>query len=335
MQNGKIQGVSFLRVYLTFFILTFHLFQNVNLGRFYPRMAVATNMGEKAVEMFFIISGYFLIETFNKNKDIKSFFIKRYNKFLPCLMVVCAFYYLFIFVSGGGATKFWETLSDILLINNLLLFKEYGIIGGSWFLSVLVWVSAFYFCVFKFFPSEKAFFIVSVITMISTAYLVQRTNGTLKGLKYIGLLRGISCIGLGILLHIFPKIKLKKNLNTFFCVLFLFLIFRWCLIDRISRNNYIVVILMFSVLLKMIIDNDCFIIKQNFFDNISKYCLDIYVSHLFLFKVLNFYVWPRWNNISVIIFSYVLSIVFGCLINFLTYKFTTAVQKYKVFWEGE
>jgi peptidoglycan/LPS O-acetylase OafA/YrhL len=54
-------------------IIIFHTFQNANLGLFFPKWEYRTNFGDKAVEMFFIISGFLLVYTLNiQNEQWRS-----------------------------------------------------------------------------------------------------------------------------------------------------------------------------------------------------------------------------------------------------------------------
>lgn len=78
----RLYNMEFLRIFFTFCIFSCHvcdMFQIVNYGRF-------------SVEFFFILSGFFLYYTIDRQKDLPNFIIKKIIRFLPLMLfgeIVC------------------------------------------------------------------------------------------------------------------------------------------------------------------------------------------------------------------------------------------------------
>lgn len=317
--KSKIKNIEFLRVLLIICILLFHLFQKVNLGTYFPDFCITSHFADKAVEMFFIISGFLLLYTFNEKTSVFEFLTKKIIRFLPLMLFLGFCYYIFSVVTHSSFKKY-EFIYDLLFLNNIGITLSTSNILGSWFISVLVFVSLFYFYLLKSLKRQHANLIIAFCTYISFVLLVNLTNGTLGGHVKIynnffnaGMLRGLSCIGLGYFIcqiYIFftPLIQKQKNSCKNFIIcsiieIFLFIFtFNNLLFHNMSFNNKTILLISFSCLFLMLLINNGIVSKLaelEVFSKMSKYSLSIYLSHLFIYKIMKYFLWNFDLNKSV------------------------------------
>ena len=89
---GKIKNLEFLRVIGCLAIVLLHLFKSYNLGMFKDIsfysdiMAQFTGNGQKAVELFFILSGFFFAFKLNTSASLSEFIKKKVKRFYPVLI---------------------------------------------------------------------------------------------------------------------------------------------------------------------------------------------------------------------------------------------------------
>lgn len=271
MEN-KIKNIEFLRIILIFCILIFHLFQKVNLGIYFPELCNNTHFADKAVEMFFIISGFLLLYTFNDQTSVFEFLIKKVIRFTPLIIFMGICYYV-LSLFNNFTFRIYDFIFDLFFINNIGITLVPSNISGSWFISVLVFVSLFYFYILKSFNRKQANLMIALFTYISFVLLINLTNGTLGGHIKIyynifnaGILRGLSCIGLGYFLcciyqFLYPKIKEKNfSFGTTFILtileIYLFTFtFNSLLFHLLKYNNKLILLLSFSLLFLLLILN--------------------------------------------------------------------------------
>ena len=200
-------------------------FLRIILGPFFPKLSSSSHFGDKAVEMFFIISGFMLLYTYKESLTVVDYLKKRIARFVPVLLFLYVVYWLLSIFTDFEFDKY-GSIFNVLMISNIGITLNSGSIGGSWFLSVLVFSSLFYLCVIKYFKTISMF-IVGIITYFSFLVLVQLTNGALGGhiktfyiILNLGMIRGLACIGLGILLcSLYKQLKPTEQnsfkMNTF------------------------------------------------------------------------------------------------------------------------
>ncbi len=311
----------------------FHEFQTVHLGSFFPKLSSSSHLGDKAVEMFFIISGFMLLYTYKDNLTIIDYLKKRIARFVPVLLFLYVAYWVLSIFTGFKFDKY-GSIFNVLMISNIGITLNSGSIGGSWFLSVLLFSSLFYLCVIKYFKT-RSMFIIGVITYFSFVILVQLTNGALGGhiktfyiIFNLGMIRGLACIGLGILLcslykQLKPAGQKLFKINTFALVslleiyLLIFLINN-LIFHQFSYNNKLILIIAFVILFWLFLLQRGLLSKMvaiDIFPKISRYTFSIYITHLFVFRLLAYTLWKAQINVNLIaFFTFFISIIFGILV---------------------
>ena len=125
MQKAKLQNIEFLRIIFTTFVLCFH---------FLPRIDVWSE-GRVGVEFFFILSGFFLVYTFDEKVKMIDFMKEKIARFLPLILLFWGI--VMLFYSGAWSRVF----ADIFLLPTPGLHNVPGRVGAIWFVKVLFWVT--------------------------------------------------------------------------------------------------------------------------------------------------------------------------------------------------
>ena len=159
--------------------------------------------GYISVEFFFILSGFFLIKSIKKESE-NSFWKGLWNltwKRLRPLgitiiisLIFAQIYFWYFFPNSGDP------------------------VGYMWFMKWLIFVPIIFYAFYRLIKNKKVFYSLLGITVV-VCHILQYT--VLEG---AGILRGVVGIGIGVLLSLIPKNKLKLknfNVNIIFTILFI------------------------------------------------------------------------------------------------------------------
>ena len=185
--------------------------------------------GRIAVEFFFMVSGYLLVEKsryasmqngiFHENvRMLKGKVIHVFPYILPAAICGCVFY-SFQYTSPNTLTdKLLFSLSDIYGLQ-MLGFPIFPATGVSWYLSVLFFVS---FLIYPVLCKKRELFTkyIGPITAIAILGYISRNSGTLTepgawwGWTFKGMLRGYADMALGCMAYeIAAYYRDKENVN--------------------------------------------------------------------------------------------------------------------------
>lgn len=181
----KLKNVEFLRLLFTFCIVAHHMTPVVDFF----------NEGWLGVEFFFILSGFFLMITFNSERTGGEFVRSKIAHFIPLTVLAAVF-------NGKFA----------LIPANMLFLQGTGLAAAvppqGWYLGVLFWVTLFYFYILKTFRPEISKLIIAVLTFL--AYGAFKNNWS-NALISFQMIRGIAGIGLGYFLGCLWKSENAKG----------------------------------------------------------------------------------------------------------------------------
>lgn len=343
----KFLNIDFLRFICILIIFLFHYCAEIAFGKYgkgysFENFTNDTSSGYIAVYFFFIMSGFFLAYTFNKNLSVIDFIKKKILRLWPCLAFVNI---LMLISSFFGIIKFklYANFLSLLFLNCSGIAISTTNITVDWYISVLFWVSLFYFYIFKYFKKEYYNFFIPIIVLLSFTFLVHVTNGGMGGhieVYYnfinIGLVRGLSSIGLGyIIFNFYEYLKNKpfcdslNSLITYSIIegyLLGFVVYE-SILHKMSFNNKIILVIAFSFLFLS------FLLKRGlisrFFDKkvfgaLGKYSYALYITHYYFMYNLIHSVWIKHNSDIIKFHPYLfLLIVFIIAMSFaiLTYHF--------------
>ena len=179
-----------LRLLAAIWVLLYHCFPDVIHGYL-------------GVEFFFMLSGYFFLQSFSKAqsrsffKELAIFNWRRIKPILPILLICLPFsVYHYISTFNG-------------------VFND-SIFGYLWFIPHLLIVLSFYFILRKVIKNNMFFMIFTGIVFLACIMLI------MFNITFFGLVRGLAMVGAGILLSYIPKFKetsFAKISIPLFCLL--------------------------------------------------------------------------------------------------------------------
>lgn len=322
----RFKNIEFLRFLLASFILLFHLFNAKSyLFGYFPENSFYAFMkqhigivGDHCVDFFFVISGFFLIFGFKKEISLLDFFKKKIARLYPVLVL------MLLFCIGLSLLKiikmdFYSTILEMLFVSNIGLTLKHGNISGSWFVSALVFVSCFYFYLYKNFDKKISDLITFLITIFCYAYLIHWTGGRIAGHivsnDYVfnsGLMRAFAGMGFGVMISNYYN-SYVQNLSD--CIQTFKTKIIWSILE-ISLFGYFINVMLFN---KITFKNDIFLIivfsfifflfllekglVTKILDNnlslfLGRYAFSLYMVHLPIIRLVNRYLWQ--NNLDFI-----------------------------------
>lgn len=293
------------------------------------------------VDFFFIMAGFFLFNTINTTLSTFEFTKKRFLRLAPLIWI-----FLIIMAIASIFTHAINFPLNGDILRGLLL-HDIGFapgptsIGGGihWFISVLFWVSLFYFYIAKIINKKYLNLTIWLLTIISLGlklnYCNFNTGGHTTNIYYfinIGVLRGLYGIGIGYFISQLYKSgflqKCSRNIEhiisflEIYCIGFLtYFLLSTKVLPGKSGFLYIVI---FSIIFYL------FLIKKGFvsklFDNnlsvkLGAYSYAIYVMHPLITPIFNKYIYITanhtvMNHIKIFyIFEILLAIILGITIH--------------------
>lgn len=312
-KQPTLQNIEFLRILFTLFVLISHFFAPFHIP----------NMGGQAVEFFFLLSGYLLALTYRPERKISDIAVNRYVRFVPLVV-------LGGILSGGG----WASFEGCLMIQNTGLLKGDIPNQPAWYIAVLFWCSLFYVGLMKQLSNKAMIMVVSVIAFL-TSLMVANTLGDrlecFAGFMPLGMLRGLSCMAIGIVLAQFCKRHSCEHINTGQKLVYtlaefviLFYIIVGCFDSSIRSSLWFYRVLSHMVLLYL------FVLKRGYISSLldnpacgkmGKYCLAIYLTHFCFAGNLRHYIkaaYPGWleNHVELALGA---AIIGSCIVGILAY----------------
>ena len=307
-------NIDFFRIYLAVGIVLLHLLFigfGPNFGHTTEFKIVSAYIGKLryGVDIFFIISGFFIVYTRLYQYNFLEIFLKRALRLWPVMTFCIVAAFLF---SLCDLCKFYplQNLYSLLFINGIRIANhvngEYpglGNIHSSWFLSVLMFVTLFYCSLLKF--NKERF--VAIALPICVMSLYQASYG-IHTLFCDGVLRGLGSIGVGCLIGVFyesvtVKEKYKKifrsilishNISTKLFItltqgLLITVLTLALFADRHNRFVMTDFIVIFSFIFILLLINQDFIsqmLNHKVSSYLGRYAFSIYLTHCITVEVL-------------------------------------------------
>lgn len=165
--------------------------------------------GYLVVEFFFILSGYFIYQSFKrKQKNTLSYVGDRIKRTYLEYSIACLFSFCITFLGAlvNGKDVFtWHSLFK--LISELLLLQNVGIFDGGynyplWYFSVLIWGGGGLYALLKYNKSLAVNIILPVFILLSYTYIFGMQKSIEcwnKCIFYVPMLRGLADMSIGIM----------------------------------------------------------------------------------------------------------------------------------------
>ena len=240
------------------------------------------------VEFFFILSGFLLVLTFKPERSFIDFIKNKWIRFMP--LTVFGGIVWIVFEQNIDATRLFSDLFYYACTG----ITQHGYNGVSWYISVLMVVSGFYFYMMKNMKKETVNLLMAIFVLFSSVYVV-RFGDKITGVISGHLMRGVACVGLGYFLaEIYKLLKDRPvvhqktyNLIEFgvfvFATLSIF-IKAWYAGRVVTCIAFAGVILLFA-LRKGAVSQ---FFEKPVFARMAKYCLAVYLTHAVIcYPILN------------------------------------------------
>lgn len=260
--------------------------------------------GSIGVDFFFLVSGYFMLQSINKRTNVQNggaFIWHKLKKVLPYFYISCliAFVLRTIFDIDGGVMLH----KVLLLINELLLlqaagFNVYAVTGSAWYLSAMFIAIAILYPMATKYQDTFLNIISPVIAILILGSLSAAYGNTsnpgymIQGFLFLGLLKAIAEIALGCFLYrvveIFNSVQISGKQKYIYTVLKYFLIL--FVIYFASRKDSNSIILMSCVPclfigLMLTFSNQCYRIPQSvskISDYLGELSIAIYLNNFYV-----------------------------------------------------
>ena len=356
-----LKNIELLRFVFTLMIVTAHLPILLNMFPNYMPLSNRFYDGVLGVDFFFILSGFFFMYTNSFKRSFSDFIVRKIKRLWPVSTFILLLFFLFFYwgLPGiGMAQQASDYIYPLFFLNNLgLTFVHMGVF---WYISVLFMVLLFYFALFNVMKPAPALLITGLLSFFGYVSLVNATNGKIYLITELiypflnaGLLRGLSGIGLGILLcaaYTRYKPKIDQMKPSFFWTLSEIFVLSGCvyflIIHPVSLSSHFIFIGIFVGLIGL------FLMKKGkisqWADNglmpvFGRYCYAIFLSHLLVFNLFLCTIWTPNNSFILehlglsLLFLYECVIILGVLIYHLIEKPTNRWVKrygYKRYYMG-
>ncbi len=287
------------------------------------------------VDFFFIMAGFFLFNTINTAQSTFEFAKKRFLRLAPLIWI----FVLISFLSSlifNTAFSFDKNITKLFLLNNLGFDPGMHVL---WFVSVLFWVSLFYFYLEKITDKKYLNLIIWLITVSCFGMHLHYTNfstgGNTNNICYfinVGVLRGLYGIGIGYFISMIYKIGFLQKCTKFqayvittveaFCLIFL--THYMLSTSKLPGKSGFLYILIFCILFYLFLISKGFLSK--FFNNnlstiLGSTSYAIYVMHYIVIPIFDKKIFPHFNNIALITIIEILScILFGVITHYFIEK---------------
>lgn len=125
--DDRLGALECLRGIAGFYVFLHH-FAHIALQRRYPRFARLFVLGQPAVMIFFIMSGFVIFYSTKEESSFREYFIRRFRRIYPLYLVAM----LLAYFAQCVAQRAWVAPGGWHLLGNLLMLQDGGDKPGVW-----------------------------------------------------------------------------------------------------------------------------------------------------------------------------------------------------------
>ena len=339
----KIKNIEFLRIVGCLAIILLHLFSNARLhGLFgdiqlYDRFFRMTCNGQKAVDLFFILSGFFFALKLDTTKSLFEFIKNKLIRLYPVLIWITLLCFI---ASLFGAIEFtyYDNILALICLNGTSLVFKLGNTGIFWYVSAMLWTFILFYYLLQNYDKKHVNLFIAILVFFSYSFLIHakggKINHNIQTFYYIfnvGMLRAFGGIGFGYFIAEWYKNNLEhiKNITLnikqkwclsiveFMCVFF---IINNLIFHLPNFKNHFVYIAIFAMTIILFLIKKGYvsqILEKNIWVNLSKYTYSFYLTHIIVLNILKGSFWKthqEWvyaNPIENIVYTLLLVFMLG------------------------
>ncbi len=266
--HKKIFNIESLRIIGCLSIIFHHIFKYIYNDVFlYADQYNMFHNGYLAVEMFFILSGFFLYLTFDKNLSTMDFIKKKLARLYPVIIFAMS---LILIISFTKYTTFmwYDNILTLGLLSGTPLALGLGNLTTCWYVSSMFWTMLFYGSLIRNLNPKITNIIIATITILSYSLILHHNNGTLfgvnttiYGLLNIGILRALGGMGTGIFIAMWYKDykhtncanKKNKAIYTILEAGCLYFIINSLMINTLKYENQIIFVIIIILIILLLL----------------------------------------------------------------------------------
>lgn len=223
-----------------------------------------------AVDFFFILSGFFLMNSMRKRKDeklIKGTFKLLFQKLKPLLFTM-GFIFIFNMLCVGFFIR--EDLFDVL----------FEVFRYWWYILYLVVAISVFYLIYRAVRKEFIFIIIiSILAVIMGIfhYEVDQNDFLINWFTFLA--RTFGCISLGILISYIPHFKTRKfNINIIFVILIIPILFFFAY----NEKTYLIRLIMITLFCCLVYFSSNINVTGKAFDIIGMLSVRMYLYMSFI-----------------------------------------------------
>ncbi len=178
--NLELKNINFFKIIFTIGIIYGHTIQHYMMHQyanlpFFQHLIKHTSYNYNYfVEMFFIISGFFMFFTFAKNNSFKTLLVNKIARLWPVLIFCILIFYILSLFDICSYARFDNILAAFFLSDALA--EAHENIGVSWYINVLFWTFIMYYLLFKIVKPENRIPVVSLIIFFVYTILFNKVD---------------------------------------------------------------------------------------------------------------------------------------------------------------
>lgn len=309
----RIKNIEFLRVIGCIAVVLLHLFMLLecfNSDLFY-HLRIMTCNGQKAVDLFFMISGFLLVLTLNNKKSTLDFIKKKIIRFYPVLIFAMLLSFP-LSLTGAFDFTFYDNILNLLFLNGTGLILKTGNVRVFWYVSAMFWVLLALFYSIKVFKKEQVNLFLAFAIFFCYSFLIHAKGGKINDHEQtfyyvfnVGMMRAIGGVGIGYFIGEWYKNNIEKIKNYKFNIcqkiflsvvefMSIYFTINNLILHNIKFKNDMIFIFTFAILIICLLLKGGFfskILDNDFWGKISKYTYSIYVTHILIFDTFYGFVW--------------------------------------------
>lgn len=254
--------------------------------------------GYICVEFFFILSGYFLYNSFSKEKahSTTKYVLKRVERLWPeyAVAAILAILSRGVFLNDFNLSK---AINELLMVRNTGLFRLGGYNYPTWYIPVMFVCGIFIYGMLTVWNTQYKRIIAPFIILIGYTYIWGLETG-IENWRYtaffsIPMIRGMCGMSIGVLIGAFVDGESFSIINKFSATVIelVSLVFIVVGITTNMVDDMVTIVAFSSLVLVTVKQSGCLsnlLSKMNIWNKLGKYTYSIYLNHAVIIYVLKY-----------------------------------------------
>lgn len=302
--SNMLKNIEFLRIIAILSIILFHAGGLVPVSPATSAFKAGVENGRLAVDLFFILAGFFMFYHFRPQDTWLDFIKKKLARLYPMVVLFACLDAIFSFAGCG----LYDQVFRLLLLDDVGLTLHH--LGDTWYVSALFWTLAFYKYAYDLlYRHEKVFRLLCAVSILFCySFLTHALNGHILGnsrsfayVFNIGLMRSFAGVGVGYFLSVaYLRYQIRPHIasNRAIWGIAELLLFGWLVLHWVGRpleydNNWLIILASIGLIWLFLIKKGWF--SQFFENNLSvwggKYTYAVFIVHMCVLYLFYQYAW--------------------------------------------